>query len=307
MKEQQLHEILVSLGIKQIIKRGHNLMGCCPSHGERRPSWGISVNDPHFHGCFSCGYKGTLRTLLLDQGWSLSKVERVVGDAPKEDKGLVWEESSAEASGLPEMDETLLFPFLPKHKVLSEFVTRRKIEPALAKKVGLLFDKKRSRVVFPWYWGKRLLGATGRSMIDDEPNKIIAYGSFKKSRALYVPARTLSPVNPVVLVEGETDAIKVMQAGFSNVAALGYGSFSAHQVKLLEILPVKSVILFFDNDKRGAELMGIAAQELMGVCPIKCVDYGFRTTKDPGDLALPAIRNMINGAVVKVSWPEFSY
>ena len=73
MESNKLYDLLVSLNLQQLRQRGNNFFACCPSgnHTDRRPSWGISLTAPHYHGCFACEYKGVLSTLLVTAGYSV--------------------------------------------------------------------------------------------------------------------------------------------------------------------------------------------------------------------------------------------
>jgi hypothetical protein len=66
--EGSVEGVLLNLGI-EVTQRGDELLGLCPMHLERtgredsNPSWSMNA-ESGVHHCFSCGYKGTLLTLV---------------------------------------------------------------------------------------------------------------------------------------------------------------------------------------------------------------------------------------------------
>lgn len=69
-REGDVQQVLLRLGIDADQRRSE-LLGICPMHLERtgkqdhNPSWSINV-ESGVHHCFSCGYKGTLLTLVAE-------------------------------------------------------------------------------------------------------------------------------------------------------------------------------------------------------------------------------------------------
>jgi hypothetical protein len=68
--EGSVEGVLLTLGI-ETNQRGDELVGLCPMHLERtgkedsNPSWSMN-SETGVHHCFSCGYKGTLLTLVAE-------------------------------------------------------------------------------------------------------------------------------------------------------------------------------------------------------------------------------------------------
>ena len=69
-REGDVEGVLLNLGI-ETAQRNNELVGLCPMHLERtgkedsNPSWSMNA-DSGVHHCFSCGYKGTLLTLIAE-------------------------------------------------------------------------------------------------------------------------------------------------------------------------------------------------------------------------------------------------
>jgi hypothetical protein len=69
-RDNEVYTVLVKLGI-DAYEHGHEISGHCPMHVERtgrediNPSWSVNA-DTGVHNCFSCGYKGSLLSLICD-------------------------------------------------------------------------------------------------------------------------------------------------------------------------------------------------------------------------------------------------
>lgn len=313
MKNLDIEQLLTSIGIQGVVRRGQNVMACCPNHQERRPSWGVNINAPYFHGCFACNFSGTLPGMLLQKfGWKPQKIKDVFGtDAFQEQKARELSFKSVHAElgiYVPIVDEQELMPFELEKKGI-KYLKKRGITLETMKRAGVLYHFKDKRVLFPWWWQGKLAGMTGRICRDnvEDGMKILGYLGLQKRLLHYIPARKgrLDPNKPVIIVEGEIDALKVLQSGFKNVVALGHGKVSKQPVRFLKTLPVKSVIIFTDNDKRGRELSEKIYNAFKGVCPVLEVNWRKVKQKDPGELSEDKIRDMIKNSERKILWPKF--
>jgi 5S rRNA maturation endonuclease (ribonuclease M5) len=316
MNEPDLRSLLVSLGLQRVRRIGNNLQACCPNpeHLEQRPSWGIAISEPHMHGCFSCGYKGSLRSLLSKRfQWSDLKIEQVAG-IESAAKGaffgsfnhatLSYERDTALSD-----DHQLDFSMRMMEPRGLAYAASRGLTLRTILDCGLKYHRQDRRVLFPWFDGASLLGATGRT-VEDHPDKIKSYYGLAKGKHLYMPTGSLQKA-PLVLVEGEIDALTVYQAGFKNVAALGHGRISEDAISsALNFFPTEAV-LFFDSDNAGRRLMQDATTFFKGRLPVRLVDYRVvfpkaRSLKvDPGSLTPRQIRRLVNTAVAPSPWTNF--
>jgi hypothetical protein len=86
--EGSVEGVLLTLGI-ETTQRGDELLGLCPMHLERtgrednNPSWSMNA-ETGVHHCFSCGYKGTLLTLVGEIKEFTTQWGRVDFDAAKD-------------------------------------------------------------------------------------------------------------------------------------------------------------------------------------------------------------------------------
>ncbi|MBD3285892.1 DNA primase, partial [candidate division WOR-3 bacterium] len=132
------------------------------------------------------------------------------------------------------------------------------------------------RIVFPIYSASgKLVGFSGRVWGDDDnPAKYINTPEsrvFKKRKTLYglSKARAYLRREGVVVVEGQTDVLKLVQSGFHNVVAPLGTAFTAEQARLLSRYADK-VTLVFDGDQAGRK----AAQRALGEVLAADLDVG---------------------------------
>jgi DNA primase len=260
MNPQRLKSLLIRCGVEQIIDRGTNYQALCPYHNERNPSWGINKSDPHLFGCFTCHAKGSIVKLLVDKlDVSYTKAaqlaETQLATAPEKEIQLTVTKDDKEH--LYEVEE--MMSLLVPSPVAYRYLMKRGINLTVARKADIRFDYAEDRVVFPWYVGGACVGATGRSLQQDARAKTIPYGAMPKGDYLYFPAPPVQR-RPLVLVEGEIDALKTWQALVHyaklrvNVAALGFGVFTEKQQALAIKTAPPYVQTMLDYDKTGAAL-----------------------------------------------------
>jgi DNA primase len=120
MTSSDLGALLEELGIDQLRLRNGNWMGCCPVHGERRPSFGISETPPHFFGCFACSAKGTLYTLLKTHyEWDQAKIEDRIGSLEMSEYHGQFPTSVGKSLVLKYVEERRLYPFQLSDRAIS--------------------------------------------------------------------------------------------------------------------------------------------------------------------------------------------
>lgn len=147
---------------------------------------------------------------------------------------------------------------------LTAFLENKKINLETSYKIGLLnksginyFDMFASRIMIPIYdnYGN-LSGYTARSYLKEDKNKYINSKEnviYKKSDILfnYYQAKDIARIEKkIIIVEGNMDAISLASHGIKNVCALMGVVISPNQIKALQKLNAK-VILMLDNDNAG--------------------------------------------------------
>lgn len=163
-----------------------------------------------------------------------------------------------------------LFP--PAWSSLSarSFLRGRGIGEQTCHMLGILYDKKEQRVIFPVRdREQRLYGFTGRTILkDDVWKKLVGYGKVKdygfedevngnpvdgKKQFFLLGAHLVDLTKPILLVEGLFAVAHLIEIGadqlFSIVASMG-SSLSDWQAQLLEEWG-KAVYLLYDRDAAG--------------------------------------------------------
>ena len=307
MTPDDLYRLLESLGIERLKKSNENYMGCCPYHEELNPSWGISKNEPHFFGCFGCGAKGTLATLLRDHSkYSEKEIRRLcrLGD---EDKQLPVLASIEVPKYL--LDEDCLYAYQRPFRIYA-YLYSRGIPFWLTTLAECAYDALDNRVIFPWKDHQFLVGVTGRSLDPNNPLKTLPYFNTKKGKHLYMPSSCLTPT-PLVLVEGEIDALKVFASGHTNVAAIGFGHFTDAQALKIVSSGTMHVVSFTDDDETGERVYSVIKNKLREHVLVSRIDYSVyrkhyavQSKLDAGAMSQEDIQDAIRRAVRKTScWP----
>jgi len=304
MNANDLFNLLSKLGIQRLVQRGSNIMGCCPIHGERRPSWGINVNPPHLFGCFACSARGSLAWLLRDHyHYSDAHVKLLLGDESLQFRSAQsgsLQVGALSLGGKPQIEvvDSSDWKMLMMEPAGLLYMLRRRFTPRTVVRTQLKFNRQDRRVLFPWFFGKNFYGATGRTIDANEPSKIVGYYAVKKREMLYIPSGRISANKPLILVEGELDALRVWQAGFRNVAALGRGTLSDAQKILTLKTGVPELVLAFDNDQAGQRLTRETLDAFDGTgVKLAVVDYP-AIIKDPEELRDAQVPAFIAGAKV---------
>lgn len=127
----------------------------------------------------------------------------------------------------------------------------------LATRSGRLYPFLAGRIVFPIFSPSgRLVGFSGRVWGDDDnPAKYVNTPEtrlFKKRRLLYglSKARAYLRREGVILVEGQFDVLRLVQAGFNNTIAPLGTAFTAEHSRVLARY-TDNVTLVFDGDEAG--------------------------------------------------------
>lgn len=201
------------------------------------------------------------------------------------------------------MDESALDKFSTE---LPPYVYEtRGLTPETVKDWGLRYDARYGRVVIPLRRADgRLVGYAGRILphldVPDAdgvyPPKYFNYRGMNKDRYLF-GAHRWKDDRPVVLTEGQFDAIKTSQAlgsGYNVGATLGSGFSDAHYSTVVAANP-PIVFLFQDSDTAGVLAAKAIKPRLKNFRVVRAYPVG----KDPGDMTDAAIREAIESASVK--------
>jgi len=239
------------------------VVATCPFHKdgkEKKPSFSVytsydsdSVMPGTYH-CFTCNEKGSLVHLISyvlgisdDEAkkWLIDRYGDLYYTHGRELPDMDFGEDEVTVNYL---DESILNQYRYYHP----YAEKRNISFDIAKQFLVGYNNKRNTVTFPvWDEHGGLVMITERSVI---------------GKKFFIPTGVEKPVyllnyvvshrcNPVVVVEGQIDALVAWSYGVPAVALFGCGT-TDHQIELLNSSGIRDFILMYDNDyagRKGAE------------------------------------------------------
>jgi twinkle protein len=141
------------------------------------------------------------------------------------------------------------------------------------------FAKEVPVMCFPYFLGEKLVNIKYRG-----PEK--SFKLVSGAELIFWNINCLAEASEVIIVEGEIDALTLIQAGFDNVVSVPNGAN-----KNLEYLdtciemftPIKKIFIATDQDTKGIELKGELIRRLG---PEKCYVVSFKDCKDANEYLL---------------------
>ncbi|MCL5942537.1 MAG: DNA primase [Actinobacteria bacterium] len=145
-------------------------------------------------------------------------------------------------------------------RALKEGYTERDLEAAglLVRRPGKAYDRFRGRLMFPLADHRgRVVGFGGRTLGEETPKYLNSPEGllYQKSRLLYglfQARRAITEADEVLVVEGYTDVLALVQAGIGNVVASMGTALTDGQLALLTRL-TSNVTFMYDADRAGIE------------------------------------------------------
>ena len=152
------------------------------------------------------------------------------------------------------------------------------------------------RAVVPVYdeTGNLMCGCTGRALNGDEPKWKHSNG-FSTGNVLYNLCAATLPIQQsreVILTEGPMDCVRLVEAGINNVVSVFGSNLTDRQSIILEKLPIRKVILMFDNDDAGRMATNKIANRLSRSYNVSIPTYD---KKDPGELTIDEVKKIFGG------------
>ena len=249
---------------------------CCQHNGNTADTRGrgglISEGDTVSYHCFNCGYKASwqpgrpvsnkLRKLLQWMNCTDDTITRLTFDVMRLNEGVEVAERKME---IPTFETVPLPPDAVKIADITEF---NKFSIAIVEYMaarGLNLDDTdyywspslayRDRLIIPFYYEKRIVGWTARTVAADKKPKYLT-----ETQPGFVYGLDEQGYNKVfaILCEGQVDAIHV------EGCALGGSEINDAQAMLIDKLN-KDIIVVPDRDKAGSKLVEQAIERGWGV------------------------------------------
>ncbi|NLO27580.1 MAG: DNA primase [Actinobacteria bacterium] len=179
-----------------------------------------------------------------------------------------------------------------KRRATKEGFTDRELEEAglLVRQTGKTYDRFRGRLMFPLVDHRgRVLGFGGRTLKDETPKYLNSPEGplYQKGRllyGLYQARRAVAEADEVIVVEGYTDVLGLVQVGVGNVVASMGTALTDAQIGLM-LRFTGNVTFMFDADRAGTDAMLRSGELARGhsLRPMVALLPGGR---DPADLAV---------------------
>lgn len=286
---------VASLGIDGQV-RGTELVAACPAHKDRTgkpdgsPSWSINL-DKGMHHCFSCGYKGSLKSLvryMTGEDWD-EEIDLRPGAMSEVLSSLQQVDVDSQQYGTftRTLPETALNVFgePPEHAL-----QQRRVSSAACRNLGALWDSRtESWILTIRDSHDRLLGWQIKGTLDRTFRNFPPGVPKRESLFGFASARSS---DFVVVVESPLDAVYLASYKVPAVATYG-ASVSLQQSRLLS-MQWGLVISAFDNDEAGRKATKtlINSPSAINLCVMQYTD----DTKDPGDMPIRALLHQIKTA-----------
>lgn len=313
MNDTNIIKLLSCLGVNNASVSGEWIRSSCPlgfhrhkGGVDKKPSFGIHISDGRSGFlCYSCGLRSRdLSDLITELTFAL----RAPAHQPPAmnliaAQALIDAETDPDYPGVewaaPVVQEFEPFPdwwlesFLPVFKFPEAIAYLRKREVPLSmwSDLELRFDSERKMVCFPYYNMAGLLaGMRGRAVVTGASYRHHDYSwNYRNnSKLVLMNEHRIDWKQPVVVVEGEFDLIRVLNIYPNAVASL---TASLSEPKCMTLALAASIIGFFDNDEAGHRASQ-QAQQRFGYA-YRSVVYPEGSAKDPGAMPFSQIKKML--------------
>lgn len=278
---------------------GSEIVCICPWHDDH--SGHLYINeDTGLFICFSCGKKGALARdpdVAKQTPYTLEMMAKMVEklNSPPQ-KTKFYQES-----WLSQFDTDL-----------SYWTSNRNLPDDVVRLFNLGYDPFTNRATIPLRDVQgRILGVTYRRLDGGMPKYLHPKG-FPTGRHLF-GAHLLNGERTIAITEGQVDAIRGRASRVPTVATMG-ARLTRDQIKLLQRLGIRKVVILYDNDKAGRKgvLNAYSGLQDTGIA----VSVGWyrpywasrdaqgvlRPLKDPDSLNEHRYRKMYHSAIPFISW-----
>lgn len=256
-----------------------DIMVQCPYHKngqERKPSAGIRKSDGMFH-CLACGETHSLAEVItycmqssdplfgykwLSKNFSSVEVENREDISLDLERNTISSKSSVLGDSRSNKHICIGEAELDKYRYTHPYLYERGLNDAIIEKFDLGYDKRTDSITFPvrdkngdcMFVARRSV-KTKYFDIPKGVNKPL-YGVYELMQSVLIPRGAgrypIIVPDDIYVCEGLFDCLRLWCNG--KYAVAGFGClFSSYQVKQLQDLPGRTLILALDNDKAGIE------------------------------------------------------
>lgn len=258
-----LREQLAEQGLNRFEKvtdSGNDLMVQCPYHKngqERRPSAGIRKSDGLFH-CLACGETHSLPEVIgycfgRNTAFGYKWITANFGASVEQVRQPIILDLSREPIAKHDKVQTISEYELDSYRYTHPYMYERGLTDEIIDKFDIGYDKTTDSITFPVRDTNGNCVFVARRAVKtkyfDIPN-----GVNKPLYGMYELAHTkgFGVKHPVKLYvcEGMFDCLRLWCNG--KLAVAGFGClFNSYQIKQLQDLPIRTIVLALDNDEAG--------------------------------------------------------
>jgi len=257
----------------------------CPFHKEETPSFSVNVKEQYFH-CFGCGKGGDVfEYVMLEQNigfWSALKllaarkgidVQVDASDGEHESAMRGIENALSEAAILYNTGlSQAVRQYLNERGIADETISKYKIgfcngneqlktDKEELIKAGVLYDNGnhyfKGFITFPHIQYGRISYISGRGYPEKKHKKL----EKEKVAPAYLYNEQAVKQKDVIIAEGESDTLTLLQNGFNACGVLGASSFNEGWIE--KFSKCERVFISFDGDEAG-ETGNLKIAELLG-------------------------------------------
>jgi twinkle protein len=284
-------------GYVKLKKHGSNMLGLCPFHSEKTPSFNVSNKG---YKCFGCGKSGTDAVAFIMELENLNYIQALKLLAEKYNTSIE-EEVKSYIKPVPRLET------LPKETI--SYFEKRGISNDTLIRFGITqctewmpkANKEVPAICFNYTRNNEVINIKFRAKDKD-------FKLHKNSELIFYNLDSLKDETTAIIVEGEIDCLSLHEAGIYNVVSVPNGAGTGQlQLKYLDNCwqdfdDKDKIILFVDNDEPGRALQDELARRL-GKDRCYKVQYP-DGCKDANDVLLKHGRPMLQSIIEDAKrWP----
>lgn len=297
MDSRDLADLVEGAGVEVSRITPKEVYAHCPKpknhpRGDSRPSWSINA-DTGAHYCFSCGYRGSLRSLLLEL---TGEVPQDLGVALTHAKGeRAWKKAERKGTTKVEPEDEIYiseYAIQQYGKVPLWACAERNLEPEDVDVFGVRWDTKSEHWIIPVRsFEGVLLGwqEKGHKFFNNVPK------GMQKSQSVF--GLDVFHGRRAILVESPLDCVRLATVGVQGGLA-SYGAHVSKEQMDQMILVADTVVLALDHDSAGRGSMMQLIGEYRRRTRMKVVRYRKEDPKDVGEMSAGMIHRLLRNAVL---------
>lgn len=253
--------------LQDAMQNGHGLWRSfnCPIHADNNPSARVNTSTGKWV-CMVCHAKGLTEKYEVPEHQVIDKIRNLVNI-----KKVI--------------PNAITDIFTESEYWLSRFT------PEACKEFELLYDPTKEKSVYPLRDSSDTLqGFVYRNYPGMQPKYRYPKGVLT-SRMLFGLTKITDDI--VFVVEGAPDVVALWEAGFQAVGTFGSVLYP-HQMRLLERLSPRKVIVAYDMDRAGRDGSRKAVEMLRGQSGIQTVRASWEGHKDAADMSVETRRRIFS-------------